>query len=575
MKLFTSVSIKKSIMALGLVGAAAAAAMAGSGMWMKSKISQSAQQVFVAKDVVADILPPPMYLVEMRLVLSQTVEGTITRDQAKQRFEALKKEYEARVNYWEANPPHGLERHLLGRQHEAAQRFMAVAGSQLISAPADASQAQLFERLKVLHTLYEAHRAGVDETVVAGNRFAADASQKFVSMQTLSRNLSFALLGVALCGVMLGYRWVYRQLERPLSACADWARSIAVGDLSAPAHTVEGRSDVIGELQLAMERMRGQLADLVATVRTSAEGVAVASAQIAQGNQDLATRTERQASALQQTAATMSELGAAVTSNADNARQASHLAGAASSVAERGGQVVGRVVEMIGGVNESSKRIADIIGVIDGIAFRTNILALNAAVEAARAGEQGRGFAVVAGEVRSLAQRSAAAACEIKKLINDSVERVAQSTELAGQAGHTMEDTMGSIRQLSALVCEISVASRSEAQGVAQVGQTVSLMDQSTQKNAALVEEGAAAAEGLKQQAIELVNAVAVFKLDQSVRTAGSEHSHILPVAHESSVSNLARPMAAVDLAATQIVPRRLAARRARANPRVAEWEAL
>jgi methyl-accepting chemotaxis protein len=252
---------------------------------------------------------------------------------------------------------------------------------------------------------------------------------------------------------------------------------------------------------------------IVGSVRGNAESVATASSQIAQGNLDLSQRTEEQASALQQTAATMEELNVTVRSNADNARQANQLALGAASAANDGGAAVGRVVDTMRGIQASSKKIVDIIGVIDGIAFQTNILALNAAVEAARAGEQGRGFAVVAAEVRTLAQRSASAAREIKTLIGHSVAQVEQGTTLVDQAGHSMQHIVAAIQRVSDIVGEISSAAVEQSSGVSQVGEAVSQMDQATQQNAALVEEGAAAAESLKQQARMLVEAVAVFKL--------------------------------------------------------------
>jgi methyl-accepting chemotaxis protein len=241
--------------------------------------------------------------------------------------------------------------------------------------------------------------------------------------------------------------------------------------------------------------------------------VATASAQIAQGNQDLSQRTEQQAAALQQTAASMEQLGSTVKLNADNARQANQLALSASGVAVQGGEVVNQVVATMKGIQDSSRRIADIIGVIDGIAFQTNILALNAAVEAARAGEQGRGFAVVATEVRSLAQRSATAAREIKTLISASVERVEQGTAQVDLAGAKMAEIVGSVQRVTDIMAEISAASAEQSSGVNQVGQAVTQMDQTTQQNAALVEEGTAAAESLKGQAQQLVQAVAVFRL--------------------------------------------------------------
>jgi methyl-accepting chemotaxis protein len=305
-------------------------------------------------------------------------------------------------------------------------------------------------------------------------------------------------------------RGLVNQLGGEPAAAVAVARAVAAGDLSTQIHLKPGDSN---SLLAHLAAMQTSLAHTVSQVRQGSEGVATASSEIAQGNQDLSGRTEQQAASLQQTAATMDELGSTVRNNADNARQANQLALSASGVAVKGGEVVGQVVQTMKGINESSKKIADIIGVIDGIAFQTNILALNAAVEAARAGEQGRGFAVVASEVRSLAQRSAEAAKEIKRLISASVERVDLGTTLVDQAGHTMEEIVLSIRRVTDIVGEISSASVEQSNGVTQVGQAVTQMDQATQQNAALVEESAAAAESLRQQAQQLVQAVAVFKL--------------------------------------------------------------
>ena len=262
--------------------------------------------------------------------------------------------------------------------------------------------------------------------------------------------------------------------------------------------------------------MRDSLSGIVGQVRSGAEGVSSASAEIAQGNHDLSARTEHQASALEQTAASMEELNATVKQNAETTKQANQLAQSASQVAVKGGQVVAQVVDTMKGINESSHKISDIISVIDGIAFQTNILALNAAVEAARAGEQGRGFAVVASEVRSLAGRSAAAAKEIKSLINASVERVTQGTTLVDQAGVTMTEVVSSIKRVTDLMGEISAVSNEQSLGVGQIGEAVQQMDQVTQQNAALVEEMAAAASSLKSQANELVETVAVFQLNSN-----------------------------------------------------------
>jgi len=311
-----------------------------------------------------------------------------------------------------------------------------------------------------------------------------------------------------------------RSITRPLASAVEAANEFADGDLTSEMK-VEGK-DEPAMLLHAMERMRGNLARVVANVRQGSEGVATASAQIAQGNNDLSARTEQQASSLEETAASMEELGSTVKQNADSARQANQLAMEASTVAIKGGEVVGQVVETMKGINESSRKISDIISVIDGIAFQTNILALNAAVEAARAGEQGRGFAVVASEVRSLAGRSAEAAKEIKSLISASVQRVEQGTVLVDQAGTTMTAVVGSIRRVTDIMGEISSASSEQSAGVAQVGEAVTLMDQATQQNAALVEQMAAAASSLQTQAQELVQVVDVFKLAPGQQVAGA-----------------------------------------------------
>lgn len=302
-----------------------------------------------------------------------------------------------------------------------------------------------------------------------------------------------------------------RSITRPIRQAVDSAQAISRGDLTIQIQP-QGR-DEAADMMRALREMRDNLARMVGGVRSSAEGVSTASAEIAQGNNDLSARTEQQASALQETAASMTELSATVRQNADSASQANELALTASTVAIRGGEVVSQVVETMKGINQASSKIADIISVIDGIAFQTNILALNAAVEAARAGEQGRGFAVVASEVRALAGRSAEAAKEIKALIGTSVTRVEQGSVLVDQAGTTMNEVVSAIRRVTDIMGEISTASTEQATGVTQVGHAVDQMDQATQQNAALVEEMAAAASSLRSQAHSLVEVMAVFRL--------------------------------------------------------------
>jgi methyl-accepting chemotaxis protein len=330
-----------------------------------------------------------------------------------------------------------------------------------------------------------------------------------------SRAIGFAVGTALLVAVLLAVslligRGLLRQLGGEPAYATDVAQRIAAGELGMD--IVLRKGDESSMLR-AIKSMRDSLASIVERVRQGSESVATASAQIAQGNLDLSSRTEQQASALQQTAASMEELSSTVKQNADNASQANQLALSASTVAVRGGEVVSQVVTTMKGINDASKKIADIIGVIDGIAFQTNILALNAAVEAARAGEQGRGFAVVASEVRNLAQRSAEAAKEIKGLITTNVGRVEQGTMQVDQAGETMTEIVNSIKRVTDIMGEISAASSEQSTGVSQVGEAVSQMDRATQQNSALVEQSAAAAESLKGQAQQLVQAVAVFRL--------------------------------------------------------------
>ena len=506
-------SLNWSIFLLGAIGVGAALMVSAQALWLQGQMHRAATQAFVAKDVVADILPPPMYLIELRLVLSQAVEGSITPAQARTQADRLVAEYQARVDHWTHNPPYGLEKLLLGPQHTAAKAFLAAAESGIVAPVVAGHPETARNNLASVNTLYLAHRGAVDDTVRAGNAFAAKTMAEF-DLDHDRAGMIALLVAVAAVGlVLLFYRLVLRSIQVPVEGCTALAQQIARGDLASSERAGMRRNDSIGDLEQALADMQDKLADVVGTVRQNADGVARASAEIAQGNSDLSSRTEQQASALEQTAASMEELSGTVRQNAENARQGNLMARKASDVATRGGEVVADVVGTMRGINEASRRIADIIGVIDGIAFQTNILALNAAVEAARAGEQGRGFAVVAAEVRNLAGRSAQAAREIKALIADSVQRVEQGSTLVDQAGVTMAEVVGAIREVTDIMGGISSASSEQSTGVAQVGEAVTQMDHATQQNAALVEESAAAAESLRMQAQHLVQAVAVFRL--------------------------------------------------------------
>ncbi|WP_431273561.1 methyl-accepting chemotaxis protein [Variovorax ureilyticus] len=322
------------------------------------------------------------------------------------------------------------------------------------------------------------------------------------------------MIGLGVLAVLLGagVAWlITRSITQPIREAVKVAETVAAGDITS---RIEVRSkDETGQLMQALRDMNDSLVKIVGEVRTGTDTIATASSQIATGNQDLSSRTEEQASSLEETAASMEELTSTVKQNADNARQANQLAVSASEVAVRGGSVVSQVVDTMGSINASSRKIVDIIGVIDGIAFQTNILALNAAVEAARAGEQGRGFAVVASEVRNLAQRSAAAAKEIKTLIGDSVDKVEEGSKQVAEAGRTMDEIVDSVKRVTDIMGEITAASQEQTSGIEQVNQAITQMDQVTQQNAALVEEAAAAAGSLQEQAGSLSQVVSVFKL--------------------------------------------------------------
>lgn len=372
----------------------------------------------------------------------------------------------------------------------------------------EASKMMLSSTLPALDLLQESIKTLSDLQKKIVVESSTEARQNIDSASKLMASLGLAAV---LLGIVCAY-WITRSITRPMQRAVKIAQTVAAGDLSSRIEV--GAKDETGQLLQALKEMNDGLVNIVGQVRAGTDTIAAASTQIANGNLDLSSRTEEQAGSLQETAASMEELASTVKQNADNARQANQLAASASDVALKGGSVVAEVVDTMGSINESSKRIVDIIAVIDGIAFQTNILALNAAVEAARAGEQGRGFAVVAAEVRNLAQRSAGAAKEIKTLIGDSVQKVETGARLVDQAGATMDEIVASVKRVTDIMNEITAAGQEQTAGIEQINQAIIQMDDVTQQNAALVEEAAAAAESLQAQAGNLAQVVSVFKLD-------------------------------------------------------------
>lgn len=473
------------------------------------------QRIVQGKDLIADILPPPEYILESYLVTLQI--NTATPEERKPLVEALsalRKDYKERRDFWEKE---SLDATLKGTMDEAdrsAQAFYAMAFDQWLPALEKNDSAAAETALAAMKSHYAAHRQAIDKVVkLATARNADDEAKAREEISTSTAvMLGILVVVIAIVSWMLGVlsRRLISQLGGEPDHAVALAQQVGSGDLGSPIALRVGDTH---SLMAQLQQMQQSLLKVVNDVRQEAQGVALASAEIAQGNSDLATRTQEQASALEQTATAMGQLNATVNQNVDSAEQANQLALNASAVAIKGGEVVSQVVETMKGINEASHRISEIIGVIDSIAFQTNILALNAAVEAARAGEQGRGFAVVASEVRSLAGRSAQAAKEIKDLINTSVQRVSEGSMQVDAAGATMHEVVDSIKRVTDIMGEISAASREQSLGVSQISAAVSQMDQATQQNASLVEEMASAADKLNEQSQELVGTVSIFKL--------------------------------------------------------------
>ena len=508
---FRKMGVGTRLGALALVSGLAVATAAAVGLWASSRITALGERVIESKDMVADVLPPPLYLIEARLVVSQAIEGTMSPADARRELKRLAAEHDVRESHWRKHPVEGLPQRLLTEQYDAAHRFMGAAEALLATAESAADLRGQSGALLALHAVYLTHRAAVDRTVQVASSLGDAAIQDLNGVISTSRVGLWATLAAATLVTALLSWLVVRSILLPLRAAMASVRLVAAGDLSQRGDAAG--HDELSDLQRALHEMQGSLASIVQGVRANADSVATASTQISEGNSDLCQRTEAQASALQQTAATMEQLGATVRINAERACAASAVALRAQSVAEQGGELMTQVIETMGGIREGSQRIGEIVGVINDIAFQTNILALNAAVEAARAGEQGRGFAVVASEVRRLSQRTAQSAREITQLIADCATRVEDGSGRVDSAGQTMARIVAAIREVNASVLQISDASSEQSAGVLRVSETVSRLDESTQRNAALVVQSAAAADSLRVQADQLVGMVRSFRL--------------------------------------------------------------
>ncbi len=473
----------------------------------------------------------------MRANAARSLEVVIVADRTRSEqtwklIEANTKEVDTALETLDRLVTRSDVKELLARVAEGRAKFVASIGR--VRQLMDSGQVSVASDVLTLDALpnLDATQSLVDELATLQKRAVDESGMQIERDIAHARNLMFAVGAIGLIvGALFAWR-LTRSITAPVAHAVRVARTVASGDLRSEIQV--SSTDETGQLLAALKEMNHGLESVVGQVRLSCDAIAIGSTQIASGNADLSQRTEEQASTLQQTAASMEALTATVRQNADAADKANQLAVGASTAAANGGAVVERVVRTMEEITASARRIADITGVIDGIAFQTNILALNAAVEAARAGEQGRGFAVVAGEVRSLAQRSAEAAKEIGTLIGESVERVEAGSKLADEARRSMDDIVAQVKRVSDLIGEISSASLQQSSGIEQVGEATAQLDQATQQNAALVEEAAAAADSLKQQAEKLAELVAVFRLKEA------EADEVIAQARQSSRAALA-----------------------------------
>ncbi|MGZ8202505.1 MAG: methyl-accepting chemotaxis protein [Burkholderiales bacterium] len=532
--MFKNLKIRTQLILLIAFLSTLLAAIGGAGLYGISMSNDGLEAVYKKRTVPMGQLGQIRYLVASNRLAIETTLITSTPEYIKEQADAVEKNIAEITRLWDEYMASGLTTD----EHELAKPVLELRQKFVSEGLKPAVAALRSNDLGEAGTIAVEKMRPLSEPVLSGlnallnlqlYRGKAEYENSVARYQLALLAGGGAIAAGVVIAILIGF-FLIRGIARSLGIAVRVADAVAAGDLTMQVES--SSNNEIGRLLQALKAMNTSLAGIVTNVRAGTESISGASSQIAAGNADLSSRTEQQASSLEETASSMEELTGTVKQNAENARQANQLAAGASAVAVKGGEVVGQVVETMSSINQSSKKIAEIIGVIDGIAFQTNILALNAAVEAARAGEQGRGFAVVASEVRTLAQRSAAAAKEIKALITDSVGKVDDGTKLVDEAGKTMEEIVSAVKRVTDIMAEIAAASQEQTSGIEQVNQAITQMDQVTQQNAALVEEAAAAADSMREQAQNLTQAVAIFKLsggeavEGSVRPEGGAATH-------------------------------------------------
>ncbi len=525
MKFLNRFSVGRRQQLLALVGGLMLAACVVAGLRGTGQLTASSEKAFVAKDVVADILPPPMYLIELRLTLSQAVEGTLAPDLAARDVYRLSKEYSDRVSYWKTNPPFGLEQQLLGDQHVHAQAFIAVARQVLAQLKAGDTAAAR-QSLQQGHRVYLAHRAGVDTTVKAGNQLAALAMADFADTAQQSR---WVLLAILALSVVLGglVSWlVARSIVVPLAAAVKLAQQVAAGKLDAQVE-VAG-ADEAAQLQQALNHMSSSLARVVGDVRVGSHDVTVACRQLASASAEMHDRTRLQSEDTKRVFETLKEIAAFVTDNATASQEAKTLATEANRSSGKGVHAMAQLGATMVDITGSSASVAEMVGLIQGVAFQTNLLALNAAVEAARAGEQGRGFAVVASEVRQLASSAARAADDIKRQVEATRQSVAAGSEGTHNANLALDEMAGIVQRMSTRVDGIWETTFSQTTCINRLVETIGELTQSAEVTAAMVAQTAGVAAELERNANGLDAAVSRFQ----VRDADAVHIRTRALGH-------------------------------------------